>query len=549
MTDTPETKTAETAPLAPSAMGGYEGARRVGQELASWGAPIASADSHITREKHQMDARALDMQRNDGYVVGAINIRRDSIVGSQYTLNAQPDYEALGADEAWAEEFQRVVESKFNLWAESPECWPDAARLNTLTGLVRLAITTHFTTGEVLATVEWLRSAAERRPFNTAIQMIDVDRLSNPNGMSDTKYLRGGVERNQYGAPLAYHIRMSHPYNAMMAVDADQFTWRRVAARKNWGRQQVIHIFEQNRPDQSRGVSDMVSVLKQMRMTKKFQDVVLQNAVLNATYAATIESELPPEVVAEALGAAGGDAENPYTRYMNLLAGFAGGSRGLQIDGTRIPHLFPGTKLNFKTAEAGTALGTGFEESLLRHISSALGLSYEQFSRDYTKTNYSSARASMLETWKAAQAIKKSVADRFASIIYALWLEEAINKGEIPLPGGAGPDFFYQGLNKEALIRCEWLGAARGQIDEKKETEAALMRIEGGLSTYEDEIGRSGKDFRRVFRQRAREDKLIEELGLQIGKKAEIAAAEKAAERAAAAKAENSDTDNEDDDL
>jgi capsid protein len=66
----------------------------------------------------------------------------------------------------------------------------------------------------------------------------------------------------------------------------------------------------------------------------------------------------------------------------------------------------------------------------------------------------------------------------------------------------------------DALTKCEWIGASRGQIDELKETEAALARVEGGISTREDELARLGKDWRKVFRQMAREKKLADELGI-----------------------------------
>jgi len=154
-------------------------------------------------------------------------------------------------------------------------------------------------------------------------------------------------------------------------------------------------------------------------------------------------------------------------------------------------------------------VGSDYEESLLRSISSALGLSYEQFSRDYTKTNYSSARASMGETWKFMNSRKKLVADRLASQIFGLWLEEEIANGGVPLPPGKSRDWFYEPLVKDALTKCEWIGASRGQIDEKKETEAAILRIKNGLSTYEMEISRLGNDWRDVFEQRAEEEQII----------------------------------------
>lgn len=498
-------------PVRASFGGAYDGASRFDRELALWAPPLRSADQDILPEKRIVDARVRDTLRNDAYVAGGANIRKDNIVGSTFLLNARPEYKVLGLDEKWAEEFQEEVETKFTLWAESPNNWPDAARMNTLTGLVRLAVGIDTMAGEVLASVEWLRD--QPRPCNTAIQMIDVDRLSNPFGESDTPTRRGGVERNRYGAPVGYHIRKGHPADW---TDPSSYEWKYVPARKPWGRVQVIHIMEQFRADQTRGISEMVSALKELRITKRFRDIVLQNAVVNATYAASIESDLPSDAVFESLGAKGGAAAGAVefaTSYLSAIAEYTGGAKNLHIDGVKIPHLFPGTKLQLRPAGQGGPLGTDFEQSLLRYIAAILGVSYEQLSRDYSKTNYSSARAAMNETWKAMQSRKRNVADRFATTIYALWLEEQINKGGITsLPRNAPS--WYEVLNAEAYSACEWIGASRGQIDELKETQAAVLRLKYHLSTYEDEMARLGKDWRKNFTQRSREKRAMEEYGL-----------------------------------
>ena len=490
--------------------GGLEGAERTSRETFAWNPTIISPDQQINPVKEMADARARDMLQNDGYALGAVNTHRDSIVGSQYRLNAQPDYELLGFDEGWADEFQRVVEARFNLLADSFEAWFDASRKLDFTNLVRLAVTGHVHTGEVLGTVEWMREAG--RPFSTAIQMISPSRLSNPDLLADDRYLRRGIKIDDYGRTLGYYIRSAHPTEF---YDLRVNNWRFVPARKPWGRIQVIHIYDPMQPAQSRGISDMVAVLKQMRMTKKFQDVTLQNAVVNATYAAAIESELPREVVFGAMGAGQAGFTEMLGSYMTALQSYVGKSNHIAIDGVRMPHLFPGTKLNLKPMGTPGGVGTDFEQSLLRYTAAALGLSYEQFSRDYTKTNYSSARASMAETWKYMQSKKKTIADRFARIIYTLWLEEEINAGNVPLPNGTGPEIFYDPVMREALTCCDWIGAARGQIDEKKETEAAVLRIQNNLGTAEEENAKLGKDWRRVFRQRAREKKLEKELGIE----------------------------------
>jgi lambda family phage portal protein len=491
--------------------GAYEGANRVSRELALWSTPIRSADREILPDKAISDARARDSLHNDAYVAGGANIHRDSIVGALYRLNAKPKFKVLGLDEKWSTEFQEEVEAKFTLGVESPMNWIDAARYNTLTSLIRLAVGIYVYGGEVLASVEWLRDG-QTRPFNTAIQLIELDRLSSPFNLPESPDIRGGIERNKYGAPQAYHIRLGHPtdYN-----DPDSYLWKRVPIRKPWGRMQVIHIVEQQRPDQTRGIAEMVAALKELRITKKFRDIVLQQAIVNATYAATIESELPSEAVFAQLG--GGNVSEAIVNftdgYLGAVTQYVGTSKNMHIDGVKIPHLFPGTKLNVRPVSNGGPLGAEFESSLLRYIAATLGVSYEQLSRDYTKTNYSSARAAMTETWKFMLSRKRMVADRFASHIYQLWLEEQLNKNNITALPRNAPSF-YDPLMAEAYSFCDWIGASRGQIDELKETQAAVLRLTHNLSTYEDEHGRLGGDWREKFAQIAREKKLMAELDI-----------------------------------
>lgn len=525
--------------------GGLEGAERNARETALWTPSMRSPDQIINGVKPMADARGRDMVANDGYAAGAEAIHKDNIVGSQYRLNAQPNWRVLGVDEGWAEEFQIVVENRFHTLAESEDCWLDAARRNTFTGMIRMAVGGFVFTGEVLATAEWIRRDP-RRPCKTAIQMISPDRLSNPDGKSDDRNLRRGILRDGYGRPLTAYIRVAHPSEN---YDFESAVWRAVPFEKPWGRKQVIHIIEQRLPDQSRGIADMVAALKQMRMTKKFQDVTLQNAVVNASYAAAIESELPSSEVFAALGANGtsltGGLSDYLQFYLGAMSSYLEASKTIAIDGAKIPHLFPGTKLNLKPVGTPGGVGSQFEESLLRHTAAALGLSYEEFARDFTKTNYSSARASMNNTWKFMQSRKKAVADRLASNIYALWLEEEIANGNVPLPRGKTRDWFYAPLVKDALTQCSWIGASRGQIDEAKETRAALDRIAGGLSTYEDECARLGKDFRALFEQRAREQKMIESLGLSFsnGSDKQAAVKDDPAEKGADGKPDSNDQD------
>lgn len=502
--------------------GALEGADRFSRETAMWRPSMRSPDDVINRAKPIADARGIDTVRNSGLAFGAVALHKDSIVGAQYRLNAQPNWQLLsqistGFDETWAEDFQQVIEARFSLLADSNDCWLDAQRVNTFTGMIRLAVGVFLMTGEYVGACEWIMDEPDR-PVNTAIQMVASDRLCNPNFISDTRYLRRGVERDLRGKALAYNFRMGNPLDPY--PDGLSMVWRRVEVAKDWGRKQVLHIVEQGLPDQTRGISDMVAALKNMHMTKKFTEVTLQNAVINASYAAAIESELPSDAIAVALGGSGGDTGKAllgvYGAYMSALGGYLDAANNVRIDGAQIPHLFPGTKLNMQPAKTAGGVGTSFEESLQRHTAASLGLSYEAFSRDFSKTNYSSGKAAMGVQGQYMAARKKHVADRLATEIYALVLEEELANGNVPLPKGIRRNVFYRPLAKEAFTSCKWIGSGAGQIDELRETQAALLRIAGGLSTYEQEGARLGLDWRDLFSQRKREQTVLDNYGLHF---------------------------------
>lgn len=491
----------------------YDAASQFSEELALWSTPIQSADQEILPEMGVITPRVRDVTRNDSLMRGALQTQKDSIVGERFLLNSTPNTQILGLDEVWAEEFQEEVEAKFTLYAESLMNYPDAQRKNTLTEMVRLAVGIYGQTGEVISSVEWLRDSG--RPYSTALQLIENERLSNPNNGMDTRLLRGGVQRNSFGAPIGYYIRDAFPTDYLDFENVNSWTY--VPATKPWGRIQMIHIVDQWRPDQTRGISNIVAALKELRMTKKYRDIVLQSAALNATYAASIESDLPTDVVMAQAGGGDPAALSKFAKsYLSEIARYTKNSRNLVLNGVKIPHFYPGTKMNLQNAATPGGLGTTFEASMLRYIAASLGLSYEQFSKDYTKANYSNLRAALAETNKRMRVEKRRVADRFASLFFRLWLEEALNKNEITsLPRNA-PNW-YEGQNADAYSECSWIGANMGQIDGLKETQAAVLRLNNGLGTAEDELAALGKDWRQVYKQLAREQKFRDRIGLRLG--------------------------------
>ncbi|MGT5118050.1 phage portal protein, partial [Escherichia coli] len=67
---------------------------------------------------------------------------------------------------------------------------------------------------------------------------------------------------------------------------------------------------------------------------------------------------------------------------------------------------------------------------------------------------------------------------------------------------------------RSGWCRAEWIGAGRMAIDGLKEVQEAVMRIEGGLSTYEKELALMGDDYQEIFRQQLRESQERQAAGL-----------------------------------
>lgn len=484
----------------------HQAADLVGNELRSWTPELLSADGELLPELDTLRARTADMIRNHGLTSGAVQTHLDNIIGGGLRLSAKPDWRALGLSAEWAREWQRDVESKYALWATDPDKHCDASLRKTVPQMLAQAYRSYLTAFEILATAEWVERPGAR--YRTAIQMIDPARLSNPDGRQDSDTLRAGVELGPYGEPLAYWIAsglQGDPFQWMTAR-----RWRRVPRATAWGRPLVIHIYDEERAGQSRGKNGIVSVLARMKMLEKYEQVHLQAAILNAMYAAVIESSMDWSSVGTALGA-GSQNDSVYGYMTNRAAWHQEGN--VRYNGVKIPHLYPGEKLSLLAPQHPNAAFASFEEAALRYLAGGFNLSYEQFSRDYSKSNYSSARAAMLETWRFFTSRRKFIAYPFATAIYSLWLEEAIDRGDVTIPTGA-PTFYAA---KAAWTRCKWIGPGRGHIDPLKEANATRIEYYLGLTTLEKEAAERGEDWEEILEQRAEEQAMAKRLGVAIG--------------------------------
>lgn len=467
--------------------------------LFSWRPALRDAKDDVARSYTEAAARAIDALHNSGWLAGAVEQAAARTIGTGLRLSPRPDRVALGWDERQAEEWSSIVERRYILRANNPvEC--DAAGKHTLGELTAQFLKVWFAYGEGVSLLPSIRRDVSMG--RTKVQLILPHRLVQDT--DSTIRLFQGVRSDEYGFPLAYRFKNSD--SALGTVD--------IAARDQAGRPQVVHIF-QGMPGQVRGISPMAPVLRVVRQYDQLADATLTAALIQSIFAATIESEAPTEQLLQALQdpteqmADGGNIET--------LFGFKSAwYQQTKIDlgtGGRISHLFPGESLKFNKSEHPNETYEAFSRFLLREISRCLGLTFEEFTGDYNGVTYTGARLGTSANWPIILQRRNGICARFLQADYEAWLEEEIEAGFIPFPGGI-MGFMAQ---RAAACSADWRGPAKPQADDLKTAKAHETYKRLGIMSDEMICDDLGVDWEDVYEQRAREMKRREELGLPDG--------------------------------
>ena len=465
---------------------------------------MRSGDFGLTIRRDLTLARIQDIVRNDPHASSAIDKLVDHVVGTGLRWLPRPDGAALGlTDRKALRAFAKTLAAEWSAFANDPRRFADATRRLTLNGIFRQAVRTWLTMGEN-ALVLTLNDHPGAR-YRTSILTIDPDRICNPYGERDTVTRRLGVEMTPIGAPVGYWVRDAHlgDYWAQF----EQTSWTFVEKETDWGRPVFVHAFEPQRDGDTRGTSPLITLIGKLRMLGRFADNELASAAINALFAATIESDMAAEEVAQHLTPAS-TVKTQAKNYFDTLNFFE--QYPVRVGGSRVPALPPGTTMKMNSAPRQTTAFPAFETAFLQTISSKLGLAYEQVKMDWSRTNYSSARAALNEVWRGINTRRAIFLEQTVTPIHLAWADEAFDSGYLKEPAGA-PKFWDA---PAAYLAGAWIGPARGYVDPVKEQEGASLRVESMTSTMTDEAADQGRDIEDLLDTVEGEEEMLKERGL-----------------------------------
>lgn len=460
--------------------GAYRGSRR-DRLYSSWLPRGGSADEALLPELSEMRERSRDLNRNDAHASGITSTMTTNVIGTGIRPQSRVDDETLGISEKSAANFQKKAERSWKKWLP----FADAGERMDFYEIQQLVDRQILENGEALIVPFMLKDKS--RPYSLALQVIESDRLDTPSDKRSDKSIRSGVRIGENGEPVSYFIQKTHPGD--LRYGSKDNTFIEISAKNEYGRKNIFHLYPVLRSGQTRGVPFFAPVLTYFKDLAEYAEAELVAARIAACFSLFITSEASMDIAANSAY-----EKNSSDQLVESL------------EPGMIKHLMPGESITSFNPQRPGATFEPFVERILRAISAALGLPYELVAKDFSKTNYSSARAALLEARRYFKVKQEWLARKLCQPVWDMVMEEAYLKGEL------GSITFYE--KRRWWTGSTWIAPGWEWVDPLKEAKAAEVGLKNGIVTHSDLYSAQGKDWEESFEQRKREIDKMNELGL-----------------------------------
>ena len=445
---------------------------------SDWIANGTSADAEIKTSLRKLRDRSRQLVRDNPYARQAKRTTQINVVGPGIKMQSQ--VMTLRGNKR-DDRINNLLEGKWERWCRKDHC--DVAGKNTFQMFEWLSAGALPESGEVIFRIH-------RKPFGgskvpIALEIIESDLLDDEyNGAVSAKgnEWRMGVEIDRYGRPVQYAFLTRHPGDYWFQGTPDRENVKHVFLPAR----DVIHLFLPERPNQHRGVPWFAPVISDVHQLSGYEEAAVVRARSTASLMGFITS---PEGELE-----GDDVEE--------------GQRITEFEPGVFKYLEPGQQVTVPDLRSPDGQYEDFVRAKTRRFASGFGCSYETLSRDFSETNYSSSRLSLLEDRDHWRVVQNYLIENFHMRVYREWLEVAVLSGELNLP-----DFE---LRPERYDNPKWLARGWSWVDPLKEVKAYREMEAAGYMTKAQICAQLGTDFEENVAEIARERKATTEAGVLL---------------------------------
>ena len=438
-------------PMRPRARA-YQGAR-VSRLTSDWVTSGTSADSEIKSSFKALRNRARQLCRDNDYARQALRSIQNNVIGHGISHQSQVRMQRGGKlDQA----INGQIHHAWMQWSHKSRC--DVSGLLGFHDMERLLWRSLAESGEVFVRMIRQPFGGSRVPF--ALQVLEADYLIDDDvpQAATGNTVRLGIEVDSYLRPQAYHFYANHPGDTYAGNPRTNGRRIRVPA------DEVIHLFLSERPGQTRGVTWFASALMRLHMLHGYEE-----------------------------------AEVVRARAASALMGFITSPEGELVgdeiyDGDRVSEFTPGVFKYLQPGESVTVPDLNapdgqlepFTRSMLRAAAAGIGVSFESISKNFSESNYSSSRLSLLEERDTYKVMQRYMIENFHQEVFAAWMDMAVLSGELNLPG-------YE-TNPERYRTAKWVPRSWEWVDPQKEVNAYKIAVRSGFKTLGQVIAEQGGD-------------------------------------------------------
>lgn len=436
--------------------------------LLDWIAQARSADEEIKGDLRLLRARARELGRNNSYVKRYFRLLQNNVIGPMgIRLQAQ-----VWAGDAPDATTNAAIEAAWNDWASSPVTVDGRM---TLRRFEKLILKTTACDGETFVRL-W--SGFEGNKYGLALQAIDADLLDetyNRPRRGSANEIRMGVEVDAVGRPVGYWV-----WNTSKASGIDIMRERYFVPAA-----QMLHLYDPERVNQTRGVTWVHSVMVPAHMLNAYEESEAVAARIGASKMGFFEKR------ADSLAGDLTSEKKPATMEANPGT-FEIGPDGYEFKAWDPVH--------------PTVQFSSFVKQMLRKIASGFSVFYNVLANDAEGVTYSTMRSFALVERDDWRSIQQDFIDMWRRPLYSVWIGQALLTGALRLATRAPQGYMTV---RHRPRGWQW-------IDPEKEARAAMISIQNGLGTRTGFLAEKGEDFEEVCIELAHEEELAKLYGISI---------------------------------
>lgn len=423
---------------------------------------LMTEDYSIYQVANEMKQKARDSVRNNPTATRALKLLLNNVVGPE---GFQFSFLIKNKDGTINHELSEVVQKEFKIWSKSKNCSFDGK--DSFLNMQKIAQKDIFTDGEFLFK-KIIERANKQNPYGYQLQPIDTARLDskcNFNDYSNNTYIRMGIEINKNsGRVVNYHLirRSNLNYDFSQYISTD---YEVVPA------DQVIFDFEKLNAEQTRGITQMHSVLETLDNLKSMNSATIQAVKLAAS--ACMVMEVPQGSTPE-------DMSTTVNENGDLILEIVPGTIMLTPEGGKVTSHAP------QFPESAHA---SYVKTVKQEIAAALGFSPISLNADTSEANYSVGRILTLEERVTYATAQNTLIEKFLNVVFEDFIEVAMLNNKIKYNGIVLNSFENFGDYEYKFTGRNW-----EWLDPLKEVDAKRKLFGLGLASISGMLKEEGKD-------------------------------------------------------